>query len=264
VPDAVRPRVRAEDALRLAGALTDRDRQIAADCLEHRVLTTDQLRRLHFTETRTAIRRLGKLRTLRVLDRFRPPWQRGAGSPPYHWVLDAAGAHVVAASRGIDRAALGWSRQPVDAIAGSATLAHRITTNEFATLLIAEHRAAGGEVPEWRGERGAHDLLGGIVVPDSYLVLERPGDPALHLLLETDRGTEDHGRLLTKARRYAKAIPRSRIADADSVVLLIVRTARRARAVATTLADGPWPMAIEVWAPGGESPRELTLRAARS
>lgn len=149
-------------------------------------------------------------------------------------------------------------------IADSATLPHRTTTNDFATLLTAELRAAGGDVPIWRGERGCHDLLGGIVVPDSHLVLERPGLPALHLLLEVDRGTEDHARLLTKARRYAKAIPRSSIAGLDPLVLLVVPGMRRAQTVAATLADGPWPIAVEAWNPKQGSPSAVTAAAERA
>jgi Luciferase-like monooxygenase len=37
----------------LAGRLSDRDRLIALDCYDHRVLTTEQLRRLHFDNLRT-------------------------------------------------------------------------------------------------------------------------------------------------------------------------------------------------------------------
>ena len=36
-----------------------------------------------------------------------------------------------------------------------------------------------------------------------------PGEPALEFMLELDRGTEDHGRIKEKARRYGKALPRS-------------------------------------------------------
>jgi hypothetical protein len=254
-------RVRREDAQRLASELTDRDREIAEDCYEHRVLTTEQLRRLHFTETtRIATRRLSQLHTLRELDRFRPTWQRGEGSTPYHWTLDTVGAGVVAADHGLERAQLPWSRQPVETIAASATLTHLREVNEFATRLIAEVRDAGGDVPVWRGERGARELLDGIVVADSYLVLERPGDYPLHLLLELDRGTEDGGRLVTKMRRYAKAIPRSPIAATEPLVLLLVPSARRARTVRAALAGGPWPAAIDAWTTGGESPLAVIER----
>ena len=249
--------------MRLAGRLTDRDRQIAEDCFEHRVLTTEQLRLLHFTTQRIATRRLGKLHQLRVLERFRPTFQLGEGSSPHHWILGPAGAYVVAAGRGLDRDQLPWTRQPPETVAKSAALDHRRDTNEFATLLIEEVRAAGGTVPEWRGERGARDLLDGIVIPDSYLILQRPSAPPLHLLLEIDRSTEDHGRLLTKARRYAKAIPRSTLRHSNVLVLLVVPSARRAQTVAATLARGPWPIAVEPWSPGGEPPLALVERAAR-
>ena len=39
----------------LASRLTDRDRRVALDCYEHRVLATEQLRRLHFRGSRTRI-----------------------------------------------------------------------------------------------------------------------------------------------------------------------------------------------------------------
>jgi hypothetical protein len=254
-------RLRAGKLAHLASRLTDRDRQIANDCYEHRVLTTEQLRRLHFTDTRSATRRLHALHQLRVLERFRPTWRRGEGSNPYHWILDTAGAYVVAAARGLERHQLPFKQQPLDAVAGSATLAHRHATNEFATRLITEWRATGGSVREWRGERGAGELLDGIVIPDSYLTLERPTSPPLHLLLEIDRATEDHARLLTKARRYAKAIPRSSLRHENVLVLMVVPTPRRAQTVTATLAGGPWPIAVEPWSEDGESPLALVERA---
>ncbi len=257
-------RLRTGELAHLASRLTDRDRQIAQDCYEHRVLTTEQLRRLHFTDARSATRRLQALRELRVLERFRPAWRRGEGSNPYHWILDTAGAYVVAALRGLERQQLPFKQQPLDAVAGSATLAHRYATNEFATRLIAQACATGASVPEWRGERGAGELLDGIVIPDSYLALERPTGPRLHLLLEIDRATEDHARLLTKARRYAKAIPRSPLRHANTLVLMIVPTRRRAQTVAATLARGPWPIAVEPWSPGGESPLAIVERCSLS
>src|SRR6266540_4980567 len=83
-------------ATSLGSRLTDRDRGIIGDCYEHRVLTSEQIRRVHFGDIRTAQVRLEKLYAMRLLDRFRPPWRHGEGSTPYHWVLDEAGAHVIA------------------------------------------------------------------------------------------------------------------------------------------------------------------------
>ena len=60
---------------------------------------------------------------LRVVDRFRP--QRWRGSAPYHWVLDAAGAAVIAAEREVDVATLTWRRDRPLALQASTSLAHR-------------------------------------------------------------------------------------------------------------------------------------------
>jgi hypothetical protein len=46
-----------------------------------------------------------------VLDRFYPLSRFGAGKPQAHWLLDEAGAHLVAATLGVERKQLGW--QPV-------------------------------------------------------------------------------------------------------------------------------------------------------
>jgi len=102
---ATRPgKITATHLTTLGSRLTDRDRQIALDCYDHHVLTTEQLMRLHFGGLRTTTLRLGTLYQLRVLDRFRPPRRRpGTGTNPYHWILDEAGAHVVAAQRDMER-----------------------------------------------------------------------------------------------------------------------------------------------------------------
>jgi hypothetical protein len=101
-------RVGAAAIAALASRLTERDRLVALACYEHRVLTTEQLRRLYFGSSRRACVRLAQLQQLRVLDRFRPPRQPGEGSAPYHWVLDEAGAHIAAEALGVERSELRW------------------------------------------------------------------------------------------------------------------------------------------------------------
>lgn len=50
---AIRPgKITATHLTSLGSRLTDRDRQIAVDCYDHRVLTTEQLMRLHFSGLR--------------------------------------------------------------------------------------------------------------------------------------------------------------------------------------------------------------------
>jgi hypothetical protein len=218
-----------------ASCLTDRDRHIALDCHEHGALTTDQLARLHFTKVRTARDRLTRLYGLRVLDRFRPALTPGDGTAPFHWVLDEVGARIVAAEQGVSRDALRWRHATALGLARSATLDHRMAVNEFFVRLAVEARAAGGALREWYGERTTRHLLDGIAIPDGYGVLALPDRNPLHLLLELDRGTEPLRRIRDKVDRYAKAIPRSELADADPLVLFLVPTTSRTEHIAHLL-----------------------------
>jgi Replication-relaxation len=247
----------------LASRLTDRDRRIACDTYEHRVLATEQLRRLHFDGARTARQRLQKLRQLRILASFRPPAQPGRGSTQNLWVLDDAGALVVAAELGLERAELRWHRQASLAIASSSKLTHQLEVNEFFTRLAEETQAAGGSLASWWGERRARAALAGLVNPDGYAHLQLADETDLELLLELDRGTEDHQRLREKARRYAKAIPRG---DLDAFVLLLVPSAARAERAADSLSATAASIVVRVWTPtSGGSPLALVREAhARS
>jgi hypothetical protein len=252
-------RLSAGHASRLAAQLTERDRRIALDCYDHRVLTSEQLRRLHFRTLRVAQKRLRQLYELRVLERFRPAWQQPHGSTPYHWTLDEAGARIVSELLAIPRSELGWSRDSALALAGSSKLAHQIAVNEFCSRLAEDARDAGGLLESWWGERRARAALANLIGPDGYARLRLPGEPPLELLLELDRGTEDHQRLREKARRYAKALPRS---DLDAFVLLLVPSAARAEHAAAELAASAAPIAVRVWTPArGRSPLALVRDA---
>jgi hypothetical protein len=247
----------------LASRLTDRDRQIALDCYEHRVLTSEQLRRLHFNNIDTARERLRELKQLHVLASFRPP-QLGGGSAPHHWVLAEAGAAIAAAELDLERKQLGWQAQRALAIASSSKLAHQLAVNEFCTQLALDLRHADGRLERWWGERRARHLLDGLVNPDAYLRLHLPEGTTLELLLELDRATEDHPRLLDKARRYSKALRRT---DLHAHVLLLVPSARRAENARTTITATGAPITTAVWSSQAtRSPlhlvHELPLRPA--
>jgi len=253
-------RLGAANIAALGSRLTERDRQVALDCYEHRVLTTEQLRRLHFRSARRTRRRLELLYQLRVLDRFRPPKQRGEGSSPYHWILDEAGAHIAAEALGLERSELRWRRQAAIALARSSILTHQLEVNEFFTRLAADARDAGGWLAAWWGERRCRAALDGAAAPDGYGLLELPGRPPMPLLLELDRGTEEHERLRQKLRRYAKALPRSPLAAQAPLVLIAVPTPVRRDRLAHTLAASPVPHAVVAWTP--PQPMLTTLLAA--
>ncbi|HWX97589.1 MAG TPA: replication-relaxation family protein [Solirubrobacteraceae bacterium] len=230
----------------LAAHLTERDRQIARDCYEHRVFTTRQLERLHFSDPRAGRRRLLTLYRLRVLDRFRPRLPLGDGSAPYHWVLDEAGAQIVAAQQGIDRQQLRYSHTAALSVADSAKLAHHIEVNDLFTRLARDAAQAGGALAEWYGERTMHSILHAIT-PDGYGVLRLPDASPIHLLLELDRATEPAARLREKARRYARSIPRSTLRQANPLILLAVPSVARARTATAAVANTGAPIAVTVW-----------------
>jgi Replication-relaxation len=246
--EIVRPRrLGQQDVLRLASHLIERDRWIARDCFEFRVMTTSQIRRLYFTGTRTAAARLDVLYRLRVLDRFRPSLPMGQGTAPYHWILDEAGALIVADHLDIERAKLGWQHSIAASIAHSQKLPHHVEVNEFFTRLAVEANVAGGALSEWYGERTCHHILSGSLVADGYGVLDLPGRAPLHFLVELDRGTETTGRLREKAKAYASILPTSSLGKFDPFVLLLVPSAKRAASVTAALAYSPAPIAVTVW-----------------
>lgn len=242
-------RVGAAAIAALASHVTERDRLVALACYEHRVLTTEQLRRLYFGSSRRCRDRLERLYRLRVLDRFRPQLQPGLGSAQHHWILDEAGAHVVAACLDLERSELRWRRQTAVSISRSSKLDHQLDVNEFFSRLAEEAREPGGSLADWWGERRCLAALGGQAAPDGYGKLLLPDRRALHFLLELDRSTEDHGRLRQKARRYTKALPRSAFADDEPMLVVAVPTQARRDGAAAALASSTVPLRVVVWTP---------------
>jgi hypothetical protein len=231
----------------LAAHITERDRRIALDCYEHNVLTTDQIRRLYFTNTRIAQVRLQRLYELRVLERFRPRPEAGEGSRPNHWILDEAGALIVADWKGVDRSELRYTRDTGLRIAASRNLAHHVEANEFFVRLALEAGARHGELREWYGVRTLTHMLSVAVVPDGYGVLAMPDAKPLHVLLELDRGTEPLDVLRSKAKRYVESLPRSALRDLDPVVILATPSERRTRSARTALASIPARLSVITW-----------------
>jgi hypothetical protein len=244
----VRPRrFTAQDVMRLASHLTERDRQIALDCFDHHVLTTSQIKRLHFTDTRTTVARLNVLYRLRVLDRFRPSLPRGCGTAPYHWILDEGGALIVAAQKNVERAKLGWQHAVAVSVATSPKLTHHLEVNEFVVQIAVEARAAGGMLTHWHDERWLHRAFDGMLLPDTYAALALRDRPALHMLVELDRGTETLETLRDKAERYERRLDYKLWREVDPLVLFVVPSERRARTVTDTLAGMSPSLAVIVW-----------------
>ncbi len=240
-------RLREKHIANLPAHLTERDRRIALDCYEHHVLTTDQLKRLYFTGLRTATARLQLLYDLRVLDRFRPGARRGEGTLPYHWILDEAGALIVADHKGIERGELHYTHADALGYATSRNLTHHVEVNEFFTRLAVEANRAQGALSEWYGLRTLAHLFAGTLLPDGYGVLTLPRRAPLHILLELDRGTETSRILREKAKRYAEILPRSSLRDLHPFVILAAPSVRRAETATAAIANTRAPLTATVW-----------------
>lgn len=197
-------RRRIDDSLVLEAAsrITERDRQLCRLLLDHQVLTTHQIQQICFTSQRRTELRLGQLRQLRVLDRFRPLVARG--SAPQHWVLDSLGAVLLAAERGVQVSELSWRRDKTIAVANSAQLPHLVGTNGlFCSLLAAARHQPDRQLALWWPARRCAARWGSFARPDGYGVWVE-NDRRVAFLLEHDRGSEPAGRLADKVERYAR------------------------------------------------------------
>ena len=256
-----RLRLRLSDDLVTSAAqhLTDRDRYICSLLSEHRVLTTNQIATVAFDSPISCRHRLAALYRLRVLDRFRP--FRTVGTAPNHWVLDAIGAMVVAAERGLEVEELHWRRDRALGLASSTQLAHRVGVNGFfCSLLGAAKRAEHAELRLWWPERRCRSTWGEVVRPDGYGVWAEAGSEVA-FFLEYDRGTETHERLVAKLEGYATM---AAAAQDRFWVLFWFPSPKREAAARKALASTPVPVATgchgeapagAVWLPVGPMER---------
>jgi len=241
-------RVTADRLTELANHLTDRDREIALALYEHRILTSSQLTLLFFSGRRRAMDRLLFLYRAGVLDRFYPPRPFAYGKPQAHWLLDEAGAHIVAACLGVDRRQLPWRAR--ENWGTHPQLAHHLEVNTFVVELIAAtlpHPTIG--VTQWSGPVTLRDDPGlerARLVPDAGFLLSTPAG-VVDCVLEWDRSTEPGSVLERKLRRYSKAAAYTRQLRC---LLFVVPSQRRARTLtdiagrAEPMLRGGWPVFV--------------------
>ena len=182
-------------AAELAARLTARDRWLLRMICEHRVLTTGQVTQLAFGTGRAATARMTTLYQYRAVDRFRP--LAPTGSSPLHFILDEAGAMLLAAEDGITTADLGYRRDRSMAIALSPRLAHNTGANGIFTALAAAARASGGQA-------GAGVLVGRAALR-RRLGRPRPPRRVRPLVRAAPRPAARHGRLLPRVRHRHRA-----------------------------------------------------------
>lgn len=228
---------------RLARRLTPRDRWLARMLFEHKVFTSHQIAALAWPTLRAANLRLLQLYKWRVLDRFQPFIT--VGTAPMHYVLDVAGATLLAREDGLEPSELGYRHDRAMGIAHSLQLAHTIGINTFFATLSAHSRrtepdAAAGMLTAWWSEARCHRHFGDIVRPDAYGRWYVPHGGGLEWFLEYDCGTEPLAKVARKVERYAHLASATRITTPLLVWLPTARReagARRALAAAQTALD---------------------------
>jgi hypothetical protein len=216
-----------------ASALDQRDHHILLSLLEHKVLTTDQLRSLFFRSLRRCQHRLRELKDLGVIASFTPRRGFAEGRPPACWFLTKTGLEVVAAAKGVRASDLSWI--PDEGYRTSRNLAHRLGVNAFACALAEASRDLTGHcLHTWRSERWVRTPTVD-VKPDGFGRYLHP-DGACEFYLEYDRGTEAVGALSGKFEGYlrlAAGWTRERDLTGFPNLLVVVPEAEREYQVAT-------------------------------
>ncbi|MFL6072441.1 MAG: replication-relaxation family protein [Mycobacteriales bacterium] len=275
-----RPRVTGDLIATLTARLTPRDRWLLHALHEYRVLTSTHIGQMLFGSQRATNARLHTLHQLRAVDRFRP--LTPIGSAPWHYVLDDAGAAVLAAATGVTLAELGHRRDRALALAHSPRLAHLTGVNTLFTSLIAHARQHPGlRLALWWPEHRCRTVWGDLARPDAYgrwqhqhtnprTSIHRSPHTSIDFFLEHDTGTEPLNRVADKLNGYAD------LADATGIttpVLINLPSPRREAHLRQLLTHPPVPVAttntseypnpaIEVWLPPGadaDAPRVSLL-----
>ncbi|GAA3012569.1 replication-relaxation family protein [Actinokineospora diospyrosa] len=219
----------------LVSRLTHRDRWLAHMLWEHKVLTTHHVVELAWSAAarRTANQRLRKLYEWRVIDRFQPFVT--TGSAPMHYVLDIAGAAVLAYENGLDPKELGYRHDAAIGIAHSLRLAHTVGCNGFFTGLSNASRTNPntGLLTTWWSETRCARHWGDIVRPDGYGRWAEHG-MEVEFFVEFDFGTEAHRILAAKLHDYHRLAVNTGII---TPLLLWLPTAQREANARRTLAD---------------------------
>jgi hypothetical protein len=216
----------------LAGRLTSRDRWLVRMLHEHRVLTTPQIVDLCFPSLRAANYRLLELYKARVVDRFQPFIQMGTA--PMHYVLDVAGAVVLAYEDGLDPRQVGYRHEDAIGIAHALRLAHTVGVNGVFASLVRRSQQPGapGALTAWWSERRCARYFGDLVRPDAYGRWRENG-AEVEFFVEFDFGTETLGVLSSKLRGYEKLATATGI---TTPVLVWFQTNQRQSAARNALA----------------------------
>ena len=182
-------------------SLDERDHSILLSLLEHKVLTSHQIKNLFFRSFRRSQHRMKELRDVGFVSSFVPARGFGEGRPPACFILTKLGLSEIAEAKGIRTSELPWI--PDHSYRGSQMLAHRLGVNAFFGGLAEASRANEGHcLATWRPEHRVR-TRGAEVKPDGFGRYLHPGG-ACEFYLEYDRGTEAFGALGRKLEGYLR------------------------------------------------------------
>jgi hypothetical protein len=226
--------------------LTARDLDLLRSLEQFRLLTTGQVRRLHFTEhlttnsaTRTAVRVLGRLESHGLVTRLtRRIGGIDKGSSANAWQLAATGERLLRALAGDPN-----RRRFVEP--SEPFMHHTLAVAQLALLIIEGARTGQFEIltqetePDcwrsWVGSAGTVEWL----KPDLFLVTANAAFEA-HAFVEIDRDTEHIPAIIRKCQTYQRywntGIEQAR-ADLFPAVVWVVPTTLRAGRIRTAIAS---------------------------
>jgi len=194
-------RAEANDLRTGAWILDERDHAILHSLLEHKVLTTQQIKSLYFRSLRRTQHRLKELRDLGLIASFTPRRGFGEGRAPDCLFLTKGGLSALATARGVRASDLSWI--PDEGYRGSQNLAHRLGVNAFFCAVVEASRAHEGHcLSTWRPEHWVRTRAAE-VKPDGFGRYLHP-EGACEFYLEYDRGTEAFGALSRKLEGYLR------------------------------------------------------------
>jgi hypothetical protein len=180
-------------------SLDERDHALLLSLLEHKVLSTHQIKNLFFRSFRRCQHRMKELKDLGLVSSFTVGRGFGEGRPPACWYLTKAGLGEIADAKGVRAADLSWI--PDHGYGSSRMLAHRLGVNAFfCTLAEASRTHEGHCLHTWRPEHWVRTRVAE-VKPDGFGRYLHPAG-ACEFYLEYDRGTEAFGALSRKLERY--------------------------------------------------------------
>ncbi len=202
-------RVRQRQVDWIADRLSPRDWAVMETVNRLRIASGDQLERVCFTETAagrsrtvTRSRVLARLVRWRVLVAVgRRVGGRERGSTAQVFALDSAGQRLMRQRQWAD-GAVARVRRPGPP--GVYSLRHLLAVSELYVELTEQTGGAEGlRLATFKAEPGAHwpDGRGGVLKPDAYAVLERPGTRD-HWWIEVDMATESLPTLRMKIQTY--------------------------------------------------------------